>query len=145
MVAREIVLLQALHRHNADDPVLARERERDGDLRARPTPSLRSDRQIARIARHVADVDRATFTPGRGGDASVEGDDLASRRLFRAVADRLLPHQTALRLVYQKKAEKLAVDHFADTTSHALDQLVEVENGDEFYAQFVDQALEALR
>src|SRR5262249_40236683 len=131
MVAREIVRLQALQRHNADDPILARERERDGDLRSWEDPFLCRDRPIAGIPRHVADVDCVTFAPCRGGDATVERDDLANWRLFRAVSDRLFPYQTAARLVDQKKAEELVVDHFADAASHAFDQLVEVENGDE--------------
>src|SRR5262249_18839534 len=138
VVSREIVRLQALYRHNTDDPVLARERERDGDLRARTALSLRRDWQITRIARDVADVDRTAFAPGRGSDAAVKGDALSRRRLFRAVSDRLLPHQTALRLVDQKEAEELGVNHFADAAGYVFDQLVEVEDRDEFYAHLVD-------
>src|SRR5262245_13107228 len=144
VVAREVVRLQALHCHDADDPVLASERERDGDFGVRATPFRRRDRQIARIARHIADVDCVAFAPGGRGDAAVERDDLVRRDLFRAVPDRLLPHQAAPRLVDQKKAEELVGDHFADATGHVFDQLVEVEDGYEFYAQLIDHAPEAL-
>src|SRR5262245_58086145 len=65
VVAREIIRLQALYRHNTDDTVLALERERDSDLGVRAAPFRRSDRQISRIARHVADVARVAYAPGR--------------------------------------------------------------------------------
>src|SRR5262249_8675269 len=99
---------------------------------------------IARIARHVADVDRVTFAPGRGGEAAVERDDLSRLHLFGAVSDRLLPYQPSPRVIDQKKTEELVVDHFGDATRHGFDQLVQVENGDELDAQLVDQAPEAL-
>src|SRR5262245_53280277 len=93
MVEREIVQLQAFQRHDADDPVLTRERQWDCDLGSRLTPFLRSDRQIARITRHVADVDRLAFAPGGGSHAAVEGNNFPDRLLFRAVPDRLFPYQ----------------------------------------------------
>src|SRR5262249_6447988 len=145
VIASEIVRLRAFYRQHPDDPVLARERERDGDLRKRQSPSLDRDRQGAGIARHVADVDRGAFAPCRGGDAAVERDDLVRSHVFRVVADSLLPRQTAPRFINQKEVEELVVDHFPDAMSHAVDQLVEVENGYEFDAQLVDQGLKALR
>src|SRR5262249_43564190 len=129
VIASEIVRLRAFDRQHADDPVLARERKWDGDFRKRQAPSLYLDRQGAGIERHVADVNRAAFAPGRRGDAPVEGDDLVRGHVFGVVADGLLPRQTAPRFIDQKEVEELVVNHFPDAMGHAIDQLVEVENG----------------
>src|SRR5262245_56280319 len=145
VIAGEIVRLRAFYRQHADDLVLAHERERDGDLRERHGAFLSRDLQVAGVARHVADIDRVAFAPGRRGDAPVEGDDLVRGHVFRVVADGLLPRQPATRFIHQEEVEELVVNHFPDAMSHTFDQLVEVEDGNKFYAQLVDQALKTLR
>src|SRR5262249_6396968 len=102
------------------------------------------DREVPGIARHVADVDRLAFAPCRGGDASVERDDLVRGHVFGVVADGLLPRQSASRFINQEEVEELVIYHFAYAMSHALDQLVQVEDGNKFDAQLVDQALKGL-
>jgi hypothetical protein len=56
-----------------------------------------------------------------------------------------LPGQAAALFIHQKDVEEFVVNDFFQPLRHALDQFIQIENRDEFDAQFVNQALQTLR
>ena len=130
----EAVELGRLQVEHADHAVLGD--QRDHELGAR----LRDELEIARVLPHVRHQDG--LLGERGGAAEALAERNPRLLLDDAVADGLAQDQLAALLVQQQDAEHLVVDHPLHHVGHAVQQLVEVEDGGRLLADLVQRGQE---
>ncbi len=133
VVFREEAAARVLQVEHADDFALVDERH--AELGAR----LGIQADVARVFGYVRHQDRFAVGRGVAHEAAIERDVvLELHALLEAQREAVL--QFLLRLIEQQDAEHLVVNDLRKAVGDAFEQLVEVQDGGEFFADVEEQA-----